>query len=68
MYNYYITAMLLHVVRTQVEIQHNNAVRVHAPGTCCIVHTSEQQTATAVVLIQLLALSAAAFFTTYTAV
>ena len=60
-----ITAMLLHVVGTQVEIQYT-AVRVHVPGTSYIVHTSQQQTTTPVVVLQLLALSAAACFTLYT--
>ena len=47
MYTYNIAAVLLHVVGTQVEIQYT-AVRVHVPGTNYIVHTSQQQTATAV--------------------
>ena len=48
--------MLPHVVCTQVEIQYT-AVRVHVPGTSYIVHTLQQQTATAVlvVVLQLLA-------------
>ena len=54
---------------TQVEIQYT-AVRVHVPGTYYIVlevHTLQQQTATAVVVLQLLALPAACF-TLYMAV
>ena len=49
------------IVGTQVEIQYTTAVRVHVPGTYYIVHTLQQQTATAaaVVMLQLLALSAA---------
>ena len=66
-YNYNITAVLLHVVGTQeVAIQYT-AVRVHVPGTYCIIHTSQQQTATTVVVLQLLSLAAAACFTLYTA-
>ena len=38
MYNYYITAMLLHVVRTQVEIQ-CTAVWVHVSFTYYMVHS-----------------------------
>ena len=41
---------------------------VHVPGTHHIIHTLKRQTATAVVVLQLLALSAAACLTLYTAV
>ena len=56
----------LHVVGTLVEIQHT-AVCVHVPGTRFILSTLQQPTTTAVVVLQLLALSAACF-TLYTAV
>ena len=56
----------LHVVGTLVEIQHT-AVCVHVPGTKFILSTLQQPTTTAVVVLQLLALSAACF-TLYTAV
>ena len=68
-----ITAFLLDAVSTQeVEIQYT-AVRVHVPGTRVHIisyqaHTLQQQTATAVLVLQLLVLSAAACFTLYTAV
>ena len=42
--------MLLHVAGTQVEIQYT-AVRVHVPGKYYIVHTLQQQTATAVITV-----------------
>ena len=42
--------MLLHVVGTQVEIQYT-AVRVHVPGKYYIVHTLQQQTAIAVIIV-----------------
>ena len=64
LYTYNMAAVLLHVVGTQVE---NTAVRVHVPGTHYIVHTSQQQTTIAVVVLQLPALSSAACFTLYTA-
>ena len=50
-YNYKqnITAVLLHVVGTQVEIQYT-AVRVHVPGKYYI-YTSQQQTATAAIVL-----------------
>ena len=64
----YYSSVLACVVGTQVEIQYTTAVRVHA--TYYIVHTLQQQTATAaaVAVLPLLALSAAACFTLYTAV
>ena len=42
--------MLLHVVGTQGGIQYT-AVRVHVPGKYYIVHTLQQQTATAVTTV-----------------
>ena len=54
---------------TRVEIQYTTAVRVHVPGTYIFYH--KQQTASAsaaVAVLQLLALSAAACLTLYTAV
>ena len=48
------TAALLYVVGTQVEIQYT-AVRVHVPRKCYIVHTLQQQTATAVVINSVIA-------------
>ena len=46
--------MLLHVVATQVEVQ-RTAVRVHVPGKYYIIHTLQQLTATAAIVIQLAA-------------
>ena len=43
-------AVLLHVVDTQVEIQYT-AVRVHVPGKYYIVHTLQQQTAAAAIVL-----------------
>ena len=40
----------MHVVGTQVEIQYT-AVRVHIPGKYYIVHTLQQQTATAETIV-----------------
>ena len=42
--------MLLQVVGTQVESQYT-AARVHVPGKYYIVHTLQQQTATAVIIV-----------------
>ena len=50
--------MLLYVVGTQVKIL-CTGVPVHVPGAYKIIHALQQQTATAVVVLQLLALSAA---------
>ena len=44
--NYNITAASLHVVGAYIEIQYS-AARVHVSGTYYIVHTLQQQTATA---------------------
>ena len=45
-----ITEVLLHVVGKQVEIQYT-AVRVHVPGKYYTVHTLQQQTEAAVVIV-----------------
>ena len=46
MKNYNITAVSLHVMGAYIEIQYS-AARVHVSGTYYIVHTLQQQTATA---------------------
>ena len=46
MKNYNITAVSLHVMGAYIEIRYS-AARVHVSGTYYIVHTLQQQTATA---------------------